>query len=94
MTVAEHIAKLIEAKGWTQEEAALAMGVSRFSINQLLNGRRTLTAWMAVKLETVFGGAHAKTLLMQQVEEDLEEAYDELGGWITRYGKHQGKGRR
>lgn len=88
MTVADRVRRLIEDKGWTQDQAAVEMGVSRFSINQILNGRRTLTAWMAVKLETVFETT-AEGLLKQQVGEDLEDARAELHGWITHYNKNQ-----
>jgi addiction module HigA family antidote len=34
----------------TQEELAEAIGVSRFSVNQIMNGRRSVTADMALRL--------------------------------------------
>jgi addiction module HigA family antidote len=37
----------------TQEDLAEAMGVSRFSVNQIVNGRRTVTAEMALRLARV-----------------------------------------
>lgn len=39
----------------TQDQLASAMGVSRFSINQLLNDRRNVTAEMALRLSRVLG---------------------------------------
>ena len=37
----------------TQERLADAMGVSRFSVNQIINGRRSITAEMALRLARV-----------------------------------------
>jgi len=37
----------------TQEQLAAAMGVSRFSVNQIINGRRSITAEMALRLARV-----------------------------------------
>ncbi len=37
----------------TQERLAAAMDVSRFSVNQIINGRRSITAEMAVRLARV-----------------------------------------
>ncbi len=37
----------------TQEQLADAMGVSRLSVNQIINGRRTVTAEMALRLAHV-----------------------------------------
>ena len=81
MTVAERIARLIDAKGWTQDEAAHALGVSRFTVNSLINGRRTLTPEMAVRMETVFETT-ADGLLKQQVGELVAVARDDLALWI------------
>ncbi|ABC94009.1 putative transcriptional regulator protein (plasmid) [Rhizobium etli CFN 42] len=37
----------------TQDQLAQAMRVSRFSVNQIVNGRRSLTAEMALRLSKV-----------------------------------------
>ena len=39
----------------TQDQLASAIGVSRFSVNQLLNDRRNVTAEMALRLSRVLG---------------------------------------
>jgi addiction module HigA family antidote len=36
--------------GVTQDELATAIGVSRFSVNEIINGRRKVTATMALRL--------------------------------------------
>lgn len=42
-------------EGVTQDRLAEAMGVSRHSINELLNGRRAVTAAMALRLSRALG---------------------------------------
>lgn len=44
---------LMAAEGITQDKLALAMNVSRFSVNQIVNGRRAITAEMAMRLGKV-----------------------------------------
>jgi addiction module HigA family antidote len=45
--------RILERIGITQEELADAMGVSRFSVNQIINGRRSVTAEMALRIARV-----------------------------------------
>ena len=51
-------------------EAAKKLGVSRQSLDALLNQRRSLSPAMAFKIETVFGGT-ARSLLAIQTRYDL-----------------------
>ncbi len=44
---------VLAGRGITQDALASAMGVSRFSVNQIMNGRRSVTAEMALKLSRV-----------------------------------------
>lgn len=57
----------------TQDQLAQAMRVSRFSINQIVNGRRSVTAEMALRLSKVFGTTHDFWLNLQQAV-DIYEA--------------------
>ncbi|WP_350297410.1 HigA family addiction module antitoxin [Agrobacterium arsenijevicii] len=57
----------------TQDQLAQAMRVSRFSINQIVNGRRSVTAEMALRLSKVFGTSHDFWLNLQQAV-DIYEA--------------------
>lgn len=90
ITVAERIRLLIDTSGWTQEEAAAELGVSRFSVNQLMQGRRTLTPTMAIRLAMVFD-VPAEALLKAQMREDLAAAREELEDWIIKYDKTRGR---
>ena len=49
----------------TQEELAQAIGMSRLSVNELLNGKRPVTARTAVKLGRVLGTSAAMWLELQ-----------------------------
>lgn len=51
-------------------EAAKKLGVSRQSLDALINQRRSLSPAMAFKIETVFGGT-ARSLLAIQTRYDL-----------------------
>ena|ERR1700741_3085137 len=46
---------VLDAKGITQDQLARAMNVSRLSVNQLVNGKRNITADMALRLSHVLG---------------------------------------
>ncbi|MBX9711370.1 MAG: HigA family addiction module antidote protein [Xanthobacteraceae bacterium] len=45
----------LEGGKLTQEKLAEAMQVSRFSVNQIINGKRSVTAEMALRLARVLG---------------------------------------
>jgi antitoxin HigA-1 len=57
----------------TQDQLAKAMRVSRFSINQIVNGRRAITAEMALRLSTVTNTSHDYWLNLQRAV-DIYEA--------------------
>ena len=54
-------------------KAAKLLGVSRQSLDALVNGRRSVTPEMALKLEAVFGGT-ARLFLAMQASYDLQES--------------------
>lgn len=62
----------------TQDDLAQALGVSRFSINQLENGRRGITPEMALRLAAAFGGTTPEYWLDIQRATDLAEARKSL----------------
>jgi antitoxin HigA-1 len=45
--------KVLNPEGLTQSDLARSMGVSRLTINEIINDRRTITAEMALRLEAV-----------------------------------------
>lgn len=73
MTIAEMVQREIDKKGWTQEEAADKLGVSRLTVNQLVNHKRGVTATMALRLQKVFG-VPALVWMQRQAEQDLKLA--------------------
>lgn len=61
-----------------QDRLAEALGVSRFTVNQVLNGRRGVSPEMALRLAHVLGTS-ADMWLRLQAEVDLFEARRKLG---------------
>lgn len=51
----EHLRAMLEEKGWTQDDLAAVAGYSRQQINDIISGRRGITAEMAVALAAAFG---------------------------------------
>ena len=60
----------IEPLGLTVTEAAAALGVTRTTLSELVNGRRGISPEMAVRLSKVFGGS-AESWLIQQAQYNL-----------------------
>ena len=60
----------IEPLGLTITEAAEALGVTRTTLSELVNGRRGISPEMAVRLSKVFGGS-AESWLIQQAQYNL-----------------------
>jgi antitoxin HigA-1 len=52
--------------------AAAALGVTRTTLSELVNGKRGISPEMAVRLEKVFGGS-AESWLVQQAQYDLAQ---------------------
>ncbi|WP_327210903.1 HigA family addiction module antitoxin [Rhizobium leguminosarum] len=75
------VAGFIKRIGVTQDELAKAMKVSRFTVNQLVRGRRNITPEMALRLAKV-SGTTEDFWLNQQREVDLFDARQELGGQL------------
>ena len=60
----------IEPLGLTITNAAEALGVTRNTLSELVNGKRGISAEMAVRLSKVFGGTE-EGWLAQQAHYDL-----------------------
>jgi len=65
-TPGELLADLIECNNLTQGEVAQSLGVSRLSVNQLVQGKRNVTPDMAQRLGRFFGNGPALWLNMQR----------------------------
>jgi antitoxin HigA-1 len=62
----------IEPLGLTITEAAEALGVTRQTLNNLVNGKSGISADMAIRLDKAFGGG-AETWLRLQMAYDLAQ---------------------
>ena len=62
----------IEPMGLTITQAAVALGVTRTTLSELVNEKRGISPEMAVRLSKVFGG-NAATWLTQQAHYDLAQ---------------------
>jgi addiction module HigA family antidote len=60
----------IEPLGLSITAAAAALGVTRTTLSELVNGKRGISPEMAVRLSKVFGGS-AESWLVQQAQYDL-----------------------
>ena len=63
---------VIEPLGLTVTEAAAALGVARPTLSKLLNGRASLSAEMALRVEKAFGPAMDHLLRMQLAYDTAE----------------------
>src|SRR5580692_6035538 len=66
----------IEPLGVSITNAAAALGVTRTTLSELVNGKRGISPEMAVRLEKVFGGS-AESWLVQQAQYDLAHVHRE-----------------
>ena len=62
----------IEPLGLTITAAAAALGVTRTTLSELVNGKRGISREMAVRLSQVFGRS-AESWLLQQTQYDLAQ---------------------
>jgi addiction module HigA family antidote len=68
----------VEPLGLTITEAADALGVTRQTLNNLVNGKSGISADMAIRLAKAFGG-DAETWLRLQTAYDLAQARQHEG---------------
>jgi len=62
----------IEPSGLTITDAAAALGVTRNTLSELVNGKRGISPEMAVRISKVFGGTE-EGWLVQQAQYDLSQ---------------------
>jgi antitoxin HigA-1 len=62
----------IEPLGLTITDAAAALGVTRTTLSELVNGKRGISPEMAVRISKVFGGS-AHSWIVQQAQYDLAQ---------------------
>src|ERR1700680_3897619 len=62
----------IEPSGLTITQAAEALGVTRNTLSELVNGKRGISPEMAVRLSKVFGGSD-ESWLVRQGHDDLAQ---------------------
>jgi len=62
----------VEPSGLTITDAAAALGVTRNTLSELVNGKRGISPEMAVRLSRVFGGTE-EGWLAQQAQYDLAQ---------------------
>jgi antitoxin HigA-1 len=65
-------AECIKPLGLTITQAAQALGVTRTTLSELVNGKRGISPEMAVRLSQVFGGS-AASWATQQAHYDLAQ---------------------
>jgi antitoxin HigA-1 len=68
----------IDELGLTITEAAEVLGVTRQTLNNLVNGKSGISADMAIRLDKAFGGG-AETWLRLQMAYDLAQARQHEG---------------
>jgi addiction module HigA family antidote len=74
---------VIEAHGITQDALATAMGVSRLTVNQLINDKRSITAETALRLSRVLSTTPEFWLNLQR-DQDLARAKHALEDELPR----------
>jgi addiction module HigA family antidote len=62
----------IEPLGITITHAAQALGVTRTTLSELVNGKRGISPEMAIRLSQVFGGS-AQSWITQQAQYELAQ---------------------
>jgi addiction module HigA family antidote len=73
---------VLERCGITQDAFAAALGVSRITINQIVNDRRSITAAMALRLARATSTSPQFWLNLQQTV-DLNQARQRIGKQIA-----------
>ncbi len=71
----EYLLEEIEARGLSQKELAQRMGRPLNAINEIINGKKAITAETALQLETVIPEISARFWLNLEVDYQLTKAH-------------------
>lgn len=77
----EFISLAIAKKGITQKQAATQLEISEQYMSDLVRGRRSVSAYVAVRLQRHLG-LNAEMLLLQQIRAELQIAWEEYKGEV------------
>lgn len=80
------LAEFLEPMGISQNALARAMGVPPRRINEIVLGKRAITADTALRLAKAFGTSESFWMGLQ-ADYDLEEARNQLGAGLKRIEK-------
>lgn len=75
--VAEAIQAAVDYRGWSQGRLAEIWGVSQGLVSMLVNGHRSITPLVALRMEATFGGT-AEAWMDLQRDHDLAKARREM----------------
>lgn len=75
--------EFMKPHGLSQNGLAAALGVSPMTVNQIVNGKRSVTAQVALRLGRYFGMS-PQFWLNLQTRYDLEKAEDAIGQQLRR----------
>lgn len=70
----EYLAEEIEARGISQKELAMRMGRPVNTVNEIINGKKVITAETALQLETVMPEISARFWLNLETDYQLTKA--------------------
>ncbi len=79
----EYLAEEIEARGITQKELAKKMRRPLNAINEIINGKKAITAETALQLEEAMPGIPAKFWLNLETDYQLTKAIINRGTKVT-----------
>lgn len=79
----EHLKDELEARGLKQKDLVEQTGLSKTEISLILNGKRSITPLIAVKLENALG-IDAAFMMRLQVEYEVDKVRQKIKQKVTR----------
>lgn len=80
MNMPNVIRAAMKPRGWQQKDLARALSISEQYVSDILSERRTLSVYVALRLEQTFGieNFDAEMMLIRQVRGELAKARKDL----------------